>query len=204
MLRIDHVVYATGDLDRSAERFRRDLGLDSTPGGRHPAWGTANRIVPLGEGYLELVAIVEPATAERSTFGRLVAERAEGWAAICVATNDLDATASRLGLEVSDGRRDRPDGTAIRWRSAGVEDPRREPWMPFFIEWAIPSDLHPGRARAGHGVRPSGIAWVEVGGDASRLRDWLGDEELPIRVVDAVAGIRAAAIATAEGEIEIR
>jgi hypothetical protein len=36
MLRIDHVVYAVRDLDDAAERFRRDHGLDSTPGGRHP------------------------------------------------------------------------------------------------------------------------------------------------------------------------
>lgn len=84
---------------------------------------------------------------------------------------------------------------------AGVGDPRREPWMPFFITWDIPEELYPGRQRAGHGVQPRGLSWVEVGGDAERLRDWLGGEELPIRVVDGVPGVRRVAITTSDGEL---
>jgi hypothetical protein len=45
VLRIDHAVYADRDLDAAAERFRRELGLDSIEGGHHGRWGTANRIV---------------------------------------------------------------------------------------------------------------------------------------------------------------
>ncbi|HZD18438.1 MAG TPA: hypothetical protein VE669_09885, partial [Actinomycetota bacterium] len=50
---------------------------------------------------------------------------------------------------------------------------------------------------------PRGIAWVEVGGDRERLRGWLGGEDLAIRVVDGAPGIRAVAIATADGELRI-
>ncbi len=49
MLRLDHVVFAVPDLDEAAVRFRGEFGLDSTEGGRHERWGTANRIVPLGD-----------------------------------------------------------------------------------------------------------------------------------------------------------
>ena len=35
MLRLDHVVYAVGDLDGAAVRFRQAFGLDSVAGGRH-------------------------------------------------------------------------------------------------------------------------------------------------------------------------
>lgn len=206
MLRIDHVVYAVRDLDEAAERFRRELGLDSVEGGRHERWGTANRIVPLGEDYLELIAVVDANRAMESAFGRATMERVAaggGWLAISVATDDLDALAERLALEVVEGQRERPDGELVRWRSAGLEDPRRTPSLPFFIAWDVPVELHPGRARAGHGLRVEGIAGVEVGGDAGLLRDWLGGEELAIRAKPGPAGVRSVALATPDGRLEI-
>ena len=206
MLRLDHVVYAVPDLDEAAVRFREAFGLDSTEGGRHERWGTANRIVPLGDQYVELVAAVDETAAARTGFGRGVLERAAaggGWFTIAAVAEDLDAVAARLGLEIGSGSRTRPDGEVLRWRSAGLDDPRREPWMPFFLAWDVPEELHPGRARAGHGVRAEGIAWVEVGGDAERLREWLGGEELPIRVIGGEPGLRRVGVATSDREIVI-
>lgn len=207
MLRVDHVAYAVPDLDEADVRFRRRYGLDSVVGGRHDAGGTANRIVPLGEQYLELVAVVDEAQAAESAFGRGALGRAAaggGWFTIAVVTDNLDAVASRLGLDITGGSRTRPDGETVRWRSAGIDDPRREPWMPFFISWDVSDELHPGRTRARHGVRVEGIAWVEVGGDAERLRTWLGGDEPPIRVTDGEPGIHRVAVATtADGELVI-
>ena len=206
MLRLDHVVYAVPDLDEAAVRFREAFGLDSTEGGRHERWGTANRIVPLGDQYVELVAAVDETAAVRTGFGRGVLQLASGgggWFTIAAFAEDLDAVAERLGLEIGSGARTRPDGEILRWRSAGLDDPRREPWMPFFLAWDVPEELHPGRARAGHGVRAQGIAWVEVGGDAERLREWLGGEVLPIRVADVPSGIHRVGISTADGRLVI-
>jgi hypothetical protein len=206
MLRLDHVVYAVPDLDEAAVRFIEEFALDSTPGGRHERWGTANRIVPLGDQYVELVAAVDEAAAARTGFGRGVLERASGgggWFTLAAVADDLDAVAARLGLEIGSGSRTRPDGETLRWRSAGLDDPRREPWMPFFLAWDVPDELHPGRARAGDGVRAEGIARVEAGGEAERLRAWLGGEELPVRVTEGEPGIRRVALATADGEFVI-
>ena len=206
MLRLDHVAYAVPDLDEAAVRFREELGLDSTDGGRHEQWGTANRIVPLGDQYLELVAAMDERVAAETAFGVGVLERVArggGWFTIAAVAEDLDAVASRLGLEVGSGSRIRPDGQTIRWRMAGLDDLRREPWMPFFLAWDVIDELYPGRARAGHGVCATGIAWVEVGGDAERLRTWLGADELPIRLTDGEPGIHRVAVATVDGELEI-
>ena len=206
MLRIDHVAYAVRDLDDAAVRFRTEFGLDSVVGGRHAGWGTANRIVPLGEQYLEMIGVVDEAEAEATDFGRSVLQRTEtgdGWFLIAVASDDVVLVGERIGLEVEAGTRIRPDGEVLRWRMAGLEDPRREPWMPFFLTWDVPGSLHPGSARAGHGIRAEGIAWVEVGGDPERLGAWLGDEELPIRVKSDEPGVRSVAIATADGELVI-
>ena len=206
MLRLDHVVYAVPDLDEAAVRFREEFGLDSTEGGRHERWGTANRIVPLGDQYLELVAALDEPMAAETAFGRGVLERAAGgggWFTIAAVADDLDAVASRLGIEVGSGSRTRPDGQTVRWRMAGLDDPRREPWMPFFLTWDVPTSCTRVALEPGHGVRATGIAWVEVGGDAERLRDWLGGDELPIRVTDGEPGIHRVAISTADGELVI-
>jgi Glyoxalase-like domain len=206
VLRLDHVVYAVPDLDEAAVRFREEFGLDSTEGGRHERWGTANRIVPLGDQYLELVAAVDEPTAAETAFGRGVLERASGgggWFTMAAVADDLDAVASRLGIEIGSGSRMRPDGQTVRWRMAGLDDPRREPWMPFFLAWDVPEDLYPGRARAGHGVWAQGIAWVEVAGNRERLRAWLGDDELPIHVTDGEADIPRVAVGSSDREIVI-
>jgi glyoxalase-like protein len=206
MLRLDHVIFATPDLDATAEDWRRRLGLDSVEGGRHERWGTANRIVPLGDDYVELVAVLDPDEGRANAFGRAVLERGQGWLGPVVATDDLDAIAARLGLEISSGSRRRPDGQTLRWRSAGFDDPRRAWWMPFFIAWDVPPERHPGRERAGHGIQVRGIASVSLIGDRERLRSWLGDDDtLPFEIAhgDDAGAIDGVKIATAGGILEI-
>lgn len=207
MLRLDHVGYAVRDLDEAATRFREAYGLDSVVGGRHEGLGTANRIVPLGDHYIELIGVVDRAEAETNAFGRSVTERTserDGWLLIVVSSDDVAAEAERLGLDVQPGTRVRPDGSGIRWRMAGIDDPRRQPWMPFFITWDIDDELYPGRQPAGHTVEPRGLSRVEVAGDAERLRDWVGGLDVGIRVVDEdPVGIRRVAISTADGELVI-
>jgi hypothetical protein len=206
MLRLDHAGYAVRDLDEAAVRFREAFGLDSVEGGRHVGLGTTNRIVPLGPHYLELIGVVDRPEAEANAFGRSVIERTaegDGWLLVVVSSDDVEAEAKRLGLEVRAGARARPDGSEVQWRMAGIDDPRREPWMPFFITWEIPDELYPGRQRAGHGVRVRGISWVEVAGDAERLDTWLGGAEVPLRVTDGDPGIHRVAIETFDGELVI-
>jgi Glyoxalase-like domain len=190
-LRIDHVLYAVTDLEAGATRFEEDLGLESNPGGPHPDWGTANRIVPLGPDYLELVGVVDRAKAEASPFGRLVLEAGDGLVGWSVGTDDLDRVADRLGLEIVRGKRKRPDGVRLTWRAAGLEAALRSGGaLPFFIQWEGPGELHPG----GDHQAPAGITWVEVAGDEAQLRDWLGGVELPVRFASEGSGITAAAI----------
>jgi hypothetical protein len=60
------------------------------------------------------------------------------------------------------------------------------------------------RSRSSRSRRQAeGIAWVEVGGKAKRLRGWLGGEELPIRVIGGEPGLRRVGVATSDREIVI-
>jgi Glyoxalase-like domain len=143
-------------------------------------------IAPLGHDYVELLGVVDEEVGSRTVLGRTLMElSADGdrWFSVCVADEDIDATATRLGLTVRPGARTRPDGTEVRWRGAGIEERGEELWLPFFIAWDVPPELHPGAAPAAHRAPVEGIGWVEVAGDEGRLRDWLEDGELPIRVV---------------------
>jgi Glyoxalase-like domain len=205
VLAVDHVVLAVSDLDASANRLLEEHGLASVPGGRHPAWGTGNRIVPLGETYIELLAVVDHDLASATDVGRFLESfTADGdrWFAVSLADDGLDVTAARLGLRVVTGERQRPDGDTVRWRSCGFEDdPERAARLPFFIEWDVPADLHPGRASAGHLTYPIGITRIEMGDDG-RLGGWLGPEgrALPIVVVDGEPGLHRIVLATTDGD----
>ena len=61
------------DLAAAGRELEARHGLASIEGGRHAGYGTANRIVPLGESYLELVTVADEAKAARSPFGSWVA-----------------------------------------------------------------------------------------------------------------------------------
>ena len=201
-LELDHVLIAVTELAAAAREIEVRHGLASIEGGRHPGWGTANMIVPLGETYLELVAVVDEAVAARNPFGRWVAAvhpglgRPLGWA---VRTRQLDRIAQRLGLSVRAGSRAAPGGELLRWRSAGIEQAAAEPSLPFFIDWAEGTPF-PGRATARHRVSLE-ITRLELAGDAARLVGWLGNHRLPIAVHAGMPAVASIVLKGAAGEI---
>jgi Glyoxalase-like domain len=202
-LELDHVLIAVADLAVAARETEARYGLVATEGGRHPGWGTANRIVPLGEAYLELVAVVDDAEAAQSPFGRWVAGACSGvgeplgWA---VRTHDIDAVARRLGLTVRAGSRVAPGGELLRWRTAGVEEAAVEPSLPFFIEWGQGVPL-PGFATATHPIGRVELRKLVLEGDRDRLAAWLGNESLPISVRPGAPAIARIVLSGSAGEI---
>jgi hypothetical protein len=116
-------------------------------------------IVPVGSQYLELIAVVDAAEAERNERSRRVRDMVKaghtfvGWA---LRTTDLDGLRKALMdagwmlPEPADGSRQRPDGKTLRWRTqelgGGV--------LPFVVEWHVAEDDHPARLPVAH---PSGL-----------------------------------------------
>ena len=192
-MRIDHAIWATRDRDAAAARFEREHGLAAAGGGRHDGLGTHNRIVPLGGGYLELLAVADPGEAAGSPLGRSVTERlasvGEGWMGWAVSVDDVGAVADRLGTEVSELSR-----AGFTARLTAVAEAMAEPALPFFVERGA------GTPDPGDGADAGGLTWIEVAGDAERLRDWLGGVGLPVRVQPGAPAVLAVGV----GERELR
>jgi Glyoxalase-like domain len=202
---VDHVLLATRDLGAARQALSDRFSLQGVEGGRHPDWGTANWIVPVGDAYLELVAVVDERVAERSAFGRWVARANApvvepiGWA---VRTSSLDAVATRLGLTVHDGSRATPTGERLTWRLAGIERAATEPIIPFFIEWGE-GMRHPSRVLGAKSNDSVAIIRLGLTGDAERLYAWLQDEGGPIAVDAGRPGLREVVLSTPAGEMRI-
>lgn len=204
-LAVDHVLVATQDLTAASRVLADRYGLRSCRGGRHPDWGTANWIVPVGDAYLELVAVVDERVAERCPFGQWVASARPvlvqpiGWA---VRTTSIDAIAERHGLSVTPGSRAAPSGPLLSWRLAGVERAASEPLIPFFIEWGDGTP-HPSRALGADSNDSVEIARLELTGDAHRLWQWLGDDGGQVMVDAGPPGVTKVVLSTPGGEVGI-
>lgn len=192
-MRIDHVIYATADLDEAAARVESELGLSVVPGGRHEGHGTHNRIVPLGGGYLELMAVADPDEAADSPMGSAVqarlTEQGDGLFAWVIVLDGVEQFADRLGLPLITVARE-----GLSARVAGLAEALRNPVLPFFLE------RDDGVPDPGEGADVGGITWLEVAGDREALERRLGGTELPVRVVDGPVGVIAMGI----GERELR
>jgi len=204
MGRIDHVLYGVQDLALAAGRLATDHGLRSVEGGSHGELGTANRLIPLGDQYLELITVADPASQHP------LAVVLGGWigdgdrlVAMAVEVDDVVATADRLGTTILDGARTAAGGTRVSFRLAGFDAALTEQ-VPFFIEWGEGREhrLPPAAAQANPTAR--GVAWVELGGDEARVQAWLGEDVDGIRLVGGDPGVRAMAVATETGEIVVR
>jgi glyoxalase-like protein len=200
---IDHVLIAVTDLAIAAREIEERHGLASIEGGRHPGWGTANRIVPLGDAYLELVAVVDEAEAKQSVFGDWVGNGASipgqpiGWA---VRTTEINEVGRRLGLTVRTGSRLTPTGERLEWRAVGMEEAAAQGSLPFFIEWGQGTRF-PGHALVRHQHSTPSISAILIHGDADRLAHWLDGQRLPLIVSPGKSMVAGVILSRAGREI---
>ena len=199
-MEIDHVLLATRDLAEAARELEARHGLRSIAGGRHPGWGTENRIVPLGDAYLELVAVANLEEARDSAFGQWVARagshllRPLGWA---VRPGDLDDVARRQGLAMTSGARRHSNG-----RASGVADGRRRPGSgravaPLLHRMGARGRAFPARPTPDVQAR---LVRLVLEGDPSRLASWLGGHALPLEVGLGAPAVVAVIVRTPAGE----
>ncbi len=154
---VDHLIYATPELEIGMAEIEELLGVRPVFGGRHPDYGTHNALLSLGPTtYLEIVA-PDPDTAlpER---GRLIGvsesqqSRLATWVLRSESIRETVDLAVAAGIDlgsVESGSRQTPDGTLLSWQ---LSDPYAMPFdgaLPFLIDWG--TTCHPGSSapRAG-------------------------------------------------------
>lgn len=193
LLGLDHLVVAVADPDTAAVELERTVGLACTGGGRHPAWGTFNRLAWLGDTYIELIGLFDRSLAPTGPVSRAVLEALDagrpGLVAYAIASDALDDDLERVrtaGSDLGDTEvrsRTRPDGEIVRWRAAFP--PLLGPSGPPFViehelvgaEWGEPSRAE--RAELAH----------PLGGPARIVA-----LELPVADVEAVAAAYARSV----------
>lgn len=142
LLGIDHLVIAVRDPEASATAVEAALGFAVGAGGRHD-FGTHNRLIFLGDAYLELIGVWDRELALAHPIGAAVVglldAGTEGLATLALATDGarrevaaLRASGSPISEPVA-GSRARPDGAVVAWQCAfppllGPAEP------PFLIE----------------------------------------------------------------------
>lgn len=158
--RIDHVIIAALDLDQLEQTFTR-LGFHVTGGGTHPHLGTRNRIIILGDGYIELLAIADAARVSAALLDRI--SLGGGWVGYPLQSDDIVAEAEamrRRGVDVrgpTPGRLIAPDGHARSWQvvTVGADDL----WaaclpIPFLIQHDSAGERHQRELAGAGGLAP--------------------------------------------------
>lgn len=153
MLRFDHVAVSARTLEEGVAWVKSALGVALAGGGKHPMMATHNRLLGLGDLYLEVIAIdpeaAPPAHPRWFDLDRFAgAPRLTNWVA---RTDDIDAALAAsphgAGVPVTLARGD------YRWKMA-VPANGVLPFdgaFPALIQWLTP--LHPTSALPDQGLR---------------------------------------------------
>ncbi len=206
LAQVDHLVYATPDLDASIEELERVLGVRATPGGRHPTWATSNALLALGERtYLEILGPDPEQARSRAakpfSLDQLAAPRLITWAAKGAHLERLVEDGKRRGFDlgsVSAGSRRRPDGVVLSWQLTDPTASRLDGLVPFFIDWG--DTPHPA------GTVAQGCTLVELRAEhpnPDRVRGALRAVGLDLPVRSARTPALIATVKTPRGVVEL-
>ncbi len=150
---IDHLVFATPDVDATVADLARRFGVEAAAGGRHLGYGTRNALLSLGSSYLEIIGPDEgqhaPATGYWYGIENLAKARLVTWTARVEHIERVAAHAHGAGYNPGDVHqvfRETPDGDRLSWRLT-MPTGAGDGLVPNLIEWdegcPHPSDTSP-------------------------------------------------------------
>lgn len=135
---IDHIIIGVNNLEQASAQFSQKLGLAVSGGGRHPTGGTANRIIVIGDTYLELIAVHAPAEAQQSMLDRLAMH--EGYLNFVLASDDIEVDSKTIAdrgvliVGPTPGSLRAADGRTRGWSRTNIEHPDLAQHYPFVIQ----------------------------------------------------------------------
>jgi hypothetical protein len=195
--RVDHLVFATPDLDAGIDAIEKLTGVRATPGGQHPGFGTRNALAALGpRTYLEIIGPdpgqPKPAGPRRFGIDDLKAPTLVTWVAHTTNLDQVAAAGARAGVKLGaiiPGSRRRPDGVVLSWRYTDPNTVIADRIVPYFIDWG--TSPHPAESAA------RGLSLVSLRAqhpDAERVQQML--DALGVGGLGVERGSRPALMAT--------
>jgi hypothetical protein len=204
---VDHLVYATPDLDLGIRTIEKLTGVRATVGGQHPGLGTRSALVALGASvYLEIIGPdpgqPRPAGPLRFGIDDLRAPRLIGWVAKSAHLVDVVKRGQAAGMQLGDvvaGSRKLPDGAVLAWRYTDPSIVIERRLVPYFIDWG--GSPHPSATAA------RGVTLVSLRAEhpqPERVGTLLKAVGLDLPVTKGPAALLIATLATPNGSIELR
>ena len=160
---IDHLVYATPDIDRTVDDLAHRLGVEAKAGGRHLGYGTRNALLSMGTSYLEIIG--PDSGQHRPGIGYwygvegIAEPRLITWTARVERIERVAAHAHALGYNPGDVHtvlRETPDGGQLSFRLT-MPTGDGDGLVPNLIEWDADSP-HPST------TSPGGIELIQLRG----------------------------------------
>jgi Glyoxalase-like domain len=199
---LDHLVYATPDLEATCRDLEIRLGVRASAGGQHPGRGTHNALISIGpKAYLEIIA-PDPLQPETRPvwFGidQLTAPKLITWA---VRVDGLEAFVKEISPNVKvgvvrSGSRKTPDGTTLSWQLTEPQLVQGVGLVPFLIEWN--SHEHPAQSVV---TGPPLVQLCIEHPEPELIRQQLNSMRLEVAIEQ---GSSPALVAIFEGAIELR
>ena len=141
--KVDHLVFACQDLKEGIIQMENQLGVTAVMGGKHPAFGTANALLSLGDHcYLEIIGPDPTVKSEKlpTIFG-ISTLKTPRLMAFAIKENALEKRVTaiqKMGTtfgQVFDMSRERPDGVTLHWRLTNPLITIGNGILPFLIDW---------------------------------------------------------------------
>lgn len=201
--RVDHLVYASPDLDLGISQIKELLGVSATPGGSHEGLGTRNALVSLGPNcYLEIIA-PDPVQSDYFSpriFGidDLQSPSLVVWAAKGTNLGELVQRAATQGIklgEIFTMSRQLPEGQILSWALTFPVLTAGAGLIPFFIDWG--DTPHPSLSA------PMGAQLLKLTIEHPQQKKLQRDFKALGVEANAVKGPNAALIATVEGRMGV-
>jgi hypothetical protein len=204
---LDHLVYATPDLDATIADLGAQLGVRAAYGGRHPGRGTRNALIALSEfSYLEIVGpddtqhdIIRPRWLG---VDELTGPRMVTWAVKSSSIETLTADAARAGVvlgRITSGSRQTPSGETLTWQLSDPAAMVENGVVPFFIDWG--RSAHPATSA------PRGPALLSLSAEhpePARVERVLSALGVKLPVSRAIRPALVARLRTSAGDVELR
>lgn len=193
MARLDHIMYASSDLQDGVEEIRKLTGVTAEFGGIHPGNGTCNALLSFDNSqYLEIIAPDSGQDLAGTLGGELKEHDFSGIRTWAVAADDFSIVTPVLdefGFEhsVVPMKRTRPDGLRLDWQILFVHRHPYGNFMPFFINWL--DSPHPANDTPG-GCTLATFA-VELVENSDLYRELMQALEIEVEVLEGPDVMRA-------------